>query len=90
MACFILKYWKKEKFLTLEAACGFAVHISLPFSIRDNLLWWKASFESHSQHNTISTFEIETFTASFSTAAKCEYGFGLKRTNRIILIIWNF
>ncbi|XP_070525983.1 uncharacterized protein [Cardiocondyla obscurior] len=59
------KILEREKFLALsEADDDFEARMSLPASIRDDLLWWKATLENDSQCNKIRSgrFEQEIYT----------------------------
>ena len=59
------KILEREKFLNLTAAGGnFDVQMSLPFSIRKDLLWWQTVFADKLQRNYIRSgrFDLEVFT----------------------------
>lgn len=59
------KSLEREKYLALRAAEeNFEAHMSLPDSIREDLLWWKSVFLDTSQLNCIRSgcFKLEIFT----------------------------
>jgi len=59
------KLLEREKFLALVAADdNFGTNMPLPYSIREDFLWWKAIFSDTSQRNKIrsGSFKLEIFT----------------------------
>lgn len=76
------KILEREKFLAfLDADDNFEAQMSLPISIREDLLWWKGVYENRSQRNVIrsGSFKLEIFTDASLTgwAAIC----GITRTH---------
>jgi len=58
------KLLEREKFLAALAVANdnFGANMPLPYSIREDLLWWKAIFSDTSQRNKIRSGSFELFT----------------------------